>query len=89
MLRLITSNLVLAYVAFLLGLYWPKEVPEPLMLRWPPPTCNAEMERLRADNDRLTKRVRELRGELFQKEDVAAIVREVVRQLLDAPTRPN
>ncbi len=87
--RLILSNLVLAYVAFLLGCYWPKEVPEPITLRWPPPTCNAEMERLRADNERLTKRVRELRNELFQKEDVAAIVREVVRQLLEEPTESN
>ena len=80
--RLIISNLVLAYVAFLLGLYWPREVPEPITLRYPAPTCNQEMERLQAENERLAKRVSQLNNELFQREDVAAIVREVIRQLL-------
>jgi hypothetical protein len=82
MLRLIISNLVLAYVAFLLGLYWPKEVPEPITLRYPAPTCDQEMERLQAENSRLRVRVSQLNNELFQKEDTVAIVREVIRQLL-------
>ena len=80
--RLIISNLVLAYVAFLLGLYWPKEVPEPITLRYPAPTCDQEMERLQAENSRLRVRVSQLNNELFQKEDTVAIVREVIRQLL-------
>jgi len=88
MLRLIISNLVLAYVAFLLGLYWPREVPEAVVLRYPAPTCNQEMERLRAANARLQARVSQLNNELFQKEDMAAIVREVIRQLL-LEERPN
>jgi hypothetical protein len=86
MLRLILSNLVLAYVAFLLGWFMPREEPQVILLRYPPPTCSQELERLREENHRLYRLARELRSELADKEDVSFILRETVRNLLD-PSR--
>lgn len=83
MLRLVVSNLVLALVAFLLGFYWPREEGRPVVLRYPPRECGAELERLRAENERMMGRISELRGELRSKEDVAFIVRETVRILVE------
>ncbi len=89
MIRLIISNLVLACVAFLLGYFWPKEVPEWRVLRYPPPTCNGEMERLRQENEHLSARVSALRSQLYLKEDIPAIVRETVRILLEGQPKPE
>lgn len=88
MLRLILSNLVLAYVAFLLGYCWPKEIPEWRVLRFPPPTCGQEIERLTAENTRLTNEVFKLRFELASKEDIPLIVRETFRQLFERLIQP-
>lgn len=88
MVRLVFSNLVLAYVAFLLGCYWPRETPELRILRSPPPTCNQELERLREINEALAARVNKLQSQLAQKEDIPLIVRETVRILLEGQTKP-
>lgn len=83
MVRLVVSNLVLALVAFLLGYYWPGEESRPMVLRYPPRGCDEELERLREENSRMAARVSELRGELSSREDVALIVRETLRMLLE------
>lgn len=88
MARLVLSNLVLACVAFLLGYSWPKEVPEWRVLRYPPPTCNQEMQRLREINEELAARVNKLQSQLAQKEDIPLIVRETVRILLESQSKP-
>jgi hypothetical protein len=83
MVKLVVSNLVLALVAFLLGFYWPRESPEAIILRYPPPSCGAELERLRSENERLSSRIQELRSELSSREDVVLIVREAIKILLE------
>jgi len=83
MLKLIVSNLILAWVAFLLGWHWPKESPPPIVLRYPPRNCGVEVQRLREENVMMSKRISELKNELYSKEDVILIVRETVRILME------
>lgn len=83
MIRLVLSNLVLAYVAFLLGVYWPREESRVVIVPAPPQPCNQELERLREINTELAARVNKLQSQLAQKEDIPLIVRETVRILLD------
>lgn len=80
MVKLILSNLILAWVAFLLGWHWPKESPPPIVLRYPP---SIEVQRLREENMMMSKRISELKNELYSKEDVILIVRETVRILME------
>lgn len=89
MVRLVVSNLVLALVAFLLGLYWPGKESRPMVLRYPPRECGEELERLREENRRMSSRIQELRGELSAREDVVLIVREAVRILLENGSYPR
>lgn len=83
MFRLVASNLVLALVAFLLGFYWPREEVQPVVLRYPPRECGAELERLRSENVRMNAQIGELRGELASREDILLIVRETVKMLME------
>jgi len=82
MVKLILSNLVLAWVAFLLGWHWPKESPPAIVLRYPPSNCGVEVQRLREENGIMSRKISELKSELYSREDVTQIIRETVRILL-------
>lgn len=88
MVRLILSNLVLAYVAFLLGCYWPREEPRAVILRYPPPVCGIELERLRQEVQRLERRNNDLQGELRNRENIPLIVRETLRIIIEGELQP-
>lgn len=83
MVKLILSNLVLAWVAFLLGWHWPRESPPAIVLRYPPSNCGVEVQRLREENIMMSRKISELKNELYSREDVILIVRETVRILME------
>lgn len=89
MVKLVISNLVLAWVAFLLGWYWPRESPPAIVLRYPPASCGSELQRLRDENRQLGSRISSLKDELYSREDVILIVRETVRIVMEGLPEPG
>lgn len=83
------SNLVLAWVAFLLGWYWPRESPPAIVLRYPPSNCGVEVQRLREENRIMSQRISRLKDELYSREDVIQIVRETVRIVMEGFPEPG